>query len=51
LFLSESITVMEMERSLRKEVTEAGLKRNLDQEEVPRLDTITEAMEHSQKWT
>ena len=42
---------MEMERSLRKKGPESGPKCDPAQEEAPRPDTITEAMEHSQKWT
>jgi hypothetical protein len=47
LFLSERVTGMEMERSLRK-------RRSNDrptQRDVPRADTITEAMESSQNGT
>jgi hypothetical protein len=44
LFLSERITRMEMEKSLRKEGPATGPKWDPAQGEVPRPDTITEAM-------
>ena len=40
---------MEMERILMKEGPEIGPKWDPAQGEAPRPDTITEAMEHSQK--
>jgi hypothetical protein len=48
LFLSERITGMEIKRSLRKRWSRDP-KWDPAQGEVPRLYTITEAMEHSQK--
>jgi hypothetical protein len=51
LFLSERAARMETERSLRKRIPETGPKWIPAQEEVPRPDTITEAMERSQKGT
>jgi hypothetical protein len=51
LFLTERITGMEMERSLRKRSSRTGLKLDPPQGEVPRPDTIIKAMEHSQKGT
>jgi hypothetical protein len=51
LFLSEIITGMEKERSHEKEGPETGLKWDPAQGEVPRPDTITETIEHSQKGT
>jgi hypothetical protein len=41
---------MEMERSLRKEGPATGPKWVPAQGEVPRPNTITEAIEDSQKW-
>jgi hypothetical protein len=49
--MSERITGIEMERSLRKRRPSTGPKWDPTQREVPRPDTITEAMEHSQKGT
>jgi hypothetical protein len=51
LFLSERTAGMEMERSMRKLNPEADPKLDQAQWEVPRPDTITEAMEHSQNGT
>jgi hypothetical protein len=47
--MSERITGMEMERSLKKRSLATGPKWDPAQGEVPRPDTITEAMECSQK--
>ena len=49
MFLSERITGTEMERSLRKRIPATGPKWATAQGKVPRPDTITEAMECSQK--
>jgi hypothetical protein len=49
LFLSERIAGMEMERTLRKRMCPTtGPKWDPAQGKVPRPDTITDAMEHSQ---
>ena len=47
IFLSERITGIEMERSLRERRVKTGLKWDPAQREVSRPDTITEAMERS----
>jgi len=49
--LSERTAGMEMEKSLRKEVPTTGPKWDPARGETPRSDTITEAMEQSQKGT
>jgi hypothetical protein len=49
LFLSERITGMEMEMSMRKECPATGPKWDTAQGEVPWTDTITKVVEHSQK--
>jgi hypothetical protein len=49
LFLSERITGMEMERRLRQRRSSDSPKWDPAHREVPRPDTITEAMEHSLK--
>jgi hypothetical protein len=49
LFLSERIIGMEMERSLKKRRSSKRPKWDPGQGEIPRPDTITEALESSQK--
>jgi hypothetical protein len=49
LFLSEIITGMKIDRNLRDRSPATGPKWNSAQGEVPRPDTVTEAMERSQK--
>jgi hypothetical protein len=49
LFLSERTAGMKMERSPRKRRSSKGPKWDPAQGEAPRPETITEAMEHSQK--
>ena len=48
-FLSGSITGMKMERSLRKRMSGNKPKVGYSSRVVPRPDTISEAMEHSQE--